>query len=186
MKEEIEKAAEIVRNGGVILYPTDTVWGLGCDPANDKAVEKLIAIKNRPAEKSLIILVPDEALLQRYVKEIPEVCYDLIDYATSPLTIIYPQAQHLSPLIPAEDNSIGIRLTKDEFCVKLMKKLRSGIVSTSANLSNSPTPLSFHEISEEIKHNVDYVVPLTNHKGTTKPSQIIKIGANSEVQIIRK
>lgn len=186
MTDEIQRAFEVVKNGGVILYPTDTVWGLGCDPGNDKAVQKVMDIKNRPEGKSMILLVPNEQLLNRYVKEIPEVCYDLIDFAVEPLTIVYPNAQHMSTLIPAEDNSVGIRITNNEFCQKLMLKLKSGIVSTSANLSGEPTPVSFSQINPIILEKVDYVVDLPQLKGSNKPSQIIKIKANSEIQIIRK
>ncbi|MBD3636877.1 MAG: threonylcarbamoyl-AMP synthase [Crocinitomicaceae bacterium] len=186
MLEEINKATEVIKNGGVILYPTETVWGLGCDPTNDTAIDRILEIKKRPENKSLIILVPSEAILQRYVKNIPEVCYDLIDFADRPLTIVYPDAQHLSEKLTAKDNSIAIRLTKDEFCRKLMQKLKTGIVSTSANISGNPPPVAFHDISEEIKNNVDYIVNLPDRKGTGTPSQIIKIKANSEVEIIRK
>ena len=186
MKGEIEKAVDVIRAGGVVLYPTDTVWGLGCDPTNDKAVEKILDIKNRPEGKSLIILVPSEAILQRYVKEIPNVCYDLIDAADKPLTIVYPNAQHVSNLISAEDNSLGIRLTKNDFCVQLMNKLKSGIVSTSANISGEPTATTLNEVSELIKRKVDYIVNLPEIVGTTVPSQIIKIKINGEFEIIRK
>jgi L-threonylcarbamoyladenylate synthase len=186
MQEEINKAIDVIKKGGVILYPTDTVWGLGCDPKNDSAIEKIFKIKNRKEGKSLILLVPNEALLQRYVKEIPEVCYDLIDYAVEPMTIIYPMAQNMSKLIPANDNSVGIRITKDEFCKQLTQKLKSAIVSTSANVSGEPTPVNFSDLNEDILNNVDYIVNLPAHKGTAKPSQIIKIKGNSEVEIIRK
>lgn len=186
MKEEIEKVAEVVRNGGVILYPTDTVWGLGCDPSNDEAINKILDIKKRPSGKSFILLVPSEALLQRYVKEIPEICYDLLDAATQPLTIVYPGAQYLSKLIPAEDNSVAIRLTKDPFCVQLMNKLKFGLVSTSANFSGEKSPAKLAEVSPEITNQVDYVVNLPQHVGTAVPSQIIKIRQNGEFVIIRK
>lgn len=186
MIQEIEKAAEVIRNGGVILYPTDTVWGLGCDPKNDEAVQKIQEIKNRPENKSMILLVPNEQILNRYVKEIPTVCYDLLDYATEPLTIIYPGAQNMSKFIPANDNSIGIRIPENDFCIKLMLKLKTGIVSTSANLSGNPPASSFEDMDPEIIKRVDYVVNLPQMKGTSKPSQIIKIKQNSEVEIIRK
>lgn len=186
MKSEVEKAVKIIQDGGVILYPTDTVWGLGCDPNNQAAIERIIEIKKRDQHKSFIILVPSEAILQRYVKEIPEVCYDLIDFADKPLTIVYPNAQHLSKLLCADDNSIAIRLTKDAFCKELMLKLKSGMVSTSANISGDKAPVELKDISSSISKAVDYIVNLPGHKGTKVPSQIIKIGANGEVQIIRK
>lgn len=186
MKDEIVNAAKVVKEGGVILYPTDTIWGLGCDPTNDEAINKLLQIKNRTAAKSLVVLVHTEALLQRYVKEIPEVCYDLLDFSDKPLTIVYPSAQHVSALVAGEDNSIAIRLTKDEFCVQLITRLKSGIISTSANMSGKDAPMNLKEVSEEVKKSVDYVVNLPGRLGTSKPSQIIKIKQNSEVEIIRK
>ncbi|WP_027420490.1 L-threonylcarbamoyladenylate synthase [Crocinitomix catalasitica] len=186
MKEVIEKAAEIIQSGGVILYPTDTIWGLGCDPRNEKAVQKICEIKKRTADKSLIVLVPNEALLQRYVKEIPEVCYDLIDFATEPLTIVYPKGQFVAPQVLGPDGSIAIRLTKNDFCKKLMFKTKSGLISTSANISNVRYPGDFENLSDDIKNNVDYIVNLPLENKNFKPSQIIKIGSNGEVAIIRK
>lgn len=186
MKDEIIKAAQVVKDGGVILYPTDTIWGLGCDPTNDTAINKLMQIKNRSASKSLVVLVHNESLLKRYAKEIPEVCYDLLDFADKPLTIVYPNAQHVSTAVSAEDNSIAIRLTKDEFCAQLITRLKAGIISTSANSSGEEAPNSFEEVSEEVKNSVDYVVNLPSRLGTSKPSQIIKIKQNSEVEIIRE
>ena len=186
MKEEVEKAANIIQNGGLILYPTDTVWGLGCDPTNDKAIEKLFKLKQRSESKSCIILVNSERLLGRYVKEIPDVCYDLIDCSTQPLTIIYPKAQYLSSKIMAEDGSIGIRMVTDGFCNQLIMKTKAGVVSTSANVSGTGTPTGFEDIDPKIKEGVDYIVNLPNHPVTSKPSQIIKISEKSEVTIIRK
>jgi L-threonylcarbamoyladenylate synthase len=186
VKEEIEKASEVIKAGGVILYPTDTIWGLGCDPNNEKAVKKLIEIKKRDPKKSLIVIVPNEALLQRYVKTIPDVCYDLMDFATSPLTIVYPQGQFVAPQVLADDGSIAIRLTKNEFCQKLMLKCKSGIVSTSANISNEAYQGDIQKLSPEIKDNVDYIVNLPLENNNANPSQIIKIGVDGEVTIIRK
>lgn len=186
MKEEIEKAVEVIRNGGVILYPTDTIWGLGCDPKNEEAIQKIMDLKQRPPGKSLIVLVNNEGLLQRYVKDIPEVCYDLIDYSARPLTIVYPNGQYVSNQILAEDKSIAIRITKDNFCSQLINKLKFGLVSTSANISNQSFDGSFENIPESIKNGVDYIVnlPLANKSG--QASQIIKISEKSEVTIIRK
>lgn len=186
MKEEIAKAKEIIQKGGIILYPTDTIWGIGCDPSNESAIEKIYALKERADNKSCIILVNSERLLSRYVKEIPDVCYDLVDLAVSPLTVIYPRAQYISKKIMAEDGSIGIRMVKDEFCSGLITALKSGIVSTSANRSGQPSPIGFKDIDDQIKNGVDYIVNLPNYQGTSKPSQIIKISEKSEVQIIRK
>lgn len=186
VKTQINKALEVLKEGGVILYPTDTIWGLGCDPKNESAIKKIKAIKKRSEGKNFIILVDSERLLNRYVKEIPEVCYDLIDYANRPLTIVYPQGQHVSKLVMAEDNSIAIRLTKNEFCKKLIQQFKSGIVSTSANISGQDSPKKFSDIPEDILKQVDYVVDLPLSNPNTEPSQIIKISHKSEVTIIRK
>lgn len=184
--EEIEKCVEVIRSGGVILYPTDTIWGLGCDPSNEAAIEKINQIKNRPAHKSYVMLVGEERQLNQYVPEIADVCFDLIDFAEKPTTIIYDNAKNVSPLITAEDGSLGIRIAKDEFCQKLCRKLKSGIVSTSANKSGMPSPKSYQDIDEEIKKSVDYIVNLRQDEKMTKPSTIIKVGAKGEVKIIRK
>ena len=184
--EEIEKAASIIRQGGIILYPTDTIWGLGCDPKNDAAVEKIIQLKKRDENKSLIVLVNAEQLLNQYVSIIPEICYDLVDLADGPLTIIYPQGKGVSKAILGDDGSIAIRMTKHDFCFKLMQKLRSGLVSTSANFSGQPAPKKFSDISKDIINGVDYVVNLQHDQPASKPSQIIKVGAKGEIKIIRK
>ena len=186
VEEEINKAKEVIDAGGVILYPTDTIWGLGCDPKNDDAIQKIIDIKKRSEAKHFIILVNSEQLLSRYVKEIPSVCFDLIDFASKPLTIIYPKGQYVSDKILGEDGSIGVRIVNTPFCKKLMERLKSGIVSTSANISGEPHPKSFEEISKEIKNNVDYIVNLPQKNQSDQASQIIKIGLNGEVKIIRK
>lgn len=186
MKFEIEKAAEFIQKGGVILYPTDTVWGLGCDPNNEEALAKISTIKKRTDSKSFILLVNNESLLSRYVKEIPDVCYDLIDCADAPLTIVYPNGQYVSNKVIAEDGSIAIRLTKDEFCKGLITKVKSAIVSTSANLSGQKATSNLDDIDEEIKNAVDFIVNIDSKPSSSKPSQIIKISANSEIEIIRK
>lgn len=186
MENEIKKAIEVLNAGGVILYPTDTIWGLGCDPNNDDAIKKINAIKNRPEGKHFIILVDSERLLNRYVKTIPEVCYDLLDYANKPLTIIYPNGQYLSPLVLGDDKSIGIRMVKEGFSNELIRRFKKGLVSTSANVSGEKSPTNFEDISDVIKNSVDYVVNLPTLKSSGSPSQIIKIGENSEVTIIRK
>ncbi|MFT5819987.1 MAG: L-threonylcarbamoyladenylate synthase [Crocinitomix sp.] len=186
MKEEVQKALEVIRNGGVILYPTDTIWGLGCDPNNEAALEKLMNIKKRSSNKSLIILVNNEGLLQRYVKEIPDVCYDLIDYSERPLTIVYPNGQYVSEKVLGPNKSIAIRVTKDAFCIQLIQKLKHGLVSTSANISNESYQNDIDKLPADIKNNVDYIVNLPLKNDKQPPSQIIRIGADSEVTIIRK
>jgi L-threonylcarbamoyladenylate synthase len=187
VKEEVDKAAKVIQAGGVLLYPTDTIYGLGCDPSNEEAVERIMKIKQRSLNKSFILLVDNEARLKRYAKVIPEVCYDLIDYADRPLTIVYPDGQHVSKQVLAEDGSIAIRLTNDPFCVALMRAAKCGLVSTSANISNQAyTGASLDDMPESIKGEVDYIVDLPLNNPNAKPSQIIKIGVDSQVSIIRK
>ena len=186
MKDQIEAAVKVIREGGVILYPTDTVWGLGCDPNNSTAVQKINEIKSRPENKSFILLVNSEMLLSRYAKIIPEVCYDLIDYANRPLTIVYPKGQYVSDKILADDGSIAIRLIKHDFCEQLITKLKHGLVSTSANISGQPFPKTFAEVDDSIKSGVDLIVDQRFEVKQVSPSQIIKIGENGEIHIIRK
>lgn len=186
MHDQLEKAAGVIRDGGVILYPTDTIWGLGCDPANEAAVEKIIGIKKRSEAMSFIVLVGSEQQLNQYVEQIPEICYDLIDLAENPLTIIYPKGKKVAKKVLADDGSIAVRMTKNEFCVKLMQRTKTGLVSTSANISGQPFPTGFADISPAILNAVDYVVNLPGNPGPSKPSQIIKVGLKGEVKIIRK
>jgi L-threonylcarbamoyladenylate synthase len=183
---EFKEIIDGLKNGKTILYPTDTIWGLGCDATNDMACQELLKIKNRPEEKSFIILVDGFPMLQRYIADFPEVCYDLADLAVKPLTIIYPDAKGLADTVLASDKSVGIRITKDPLCLKLIRGLRKPIVSTSANLSNTPSPKSFKEIDEQIKSNVDIIIEERISEIMTTPSQIIKIGKSGDVQIIRK
>jgi len=186
MDESIEKAVETLKNGGNILYPTDTIWGLGCDATNDEACEKLINLKNRGAEKSFIVMMDSVQMLERYTTDFPDVCYDLIDTATRPLTIIYPSVRMLCDHVKAADGSVGIRVTNDELCKKIIRKFGKPIVSTSANFSGEPSPTCFDDISEELKEKMDYIV-LEKLKNVCKtPSQVIKIGLDASVKIIRK
>lgn len=186
MKSEIEKATTTIKNGGIILYPTDTIWGLGCDPNNEDAIDKLLHLKRRAPGKSFILLVHDESLLKRYVKEIPPICYDLIDHSEKPLTIIYPQGQYVSKHVLGEDGSIAIRITKDPFCAQLTKALKHGLVSTSANISDQPYSNDIRNLPSSIRENVDYIVNLPLKNSNASPSQIIKIGLDGEINIIRK
>lgn len=195
-KAIIDNAVNVLRNGGVILYPTDTVWGIGCDACNEEAVEKVFRIKHRSGAKSLIVLASDLDMVAKYVKEIPSVAIDLVEVNDAPMTIIYPGAQYLAPNVVAEDGSVGIRIplamsdSAEEdggaFCRELVRRLRKPLVSTSANVSGEPSPLSFNDISEEILSAVDYVVPRNFGKTATgRASQIIKLGLKGEVEIIR-
>ena len=183
---DTREIVETLKSGGTILYPTDTVWGIGCDATNDEACKKILEIKKRPDHKSFILLVDNFAMLERYIADFQEVCYDLVDLATQPLTIIYPNAKGLAPSILAEDGSVGIRITEDPTCLKLIRGLKKPLVSTSANLSGEPNVSYFEEISEEIKSNVDVIVKLNLEKKMSRPSQIIKIGLNGSVDILRK
>ena len=176
---------EVLLNGGTILYPTDTVWGVGCDATNEEACQKILKLKKRPEDKSFIVLVDSIQMLEKYTVSFPEVCYDLIDYAVRPLTIIYPNAKGLAPSVLAKDGSVGIRVTQDPFCIKLIRTLKRPIVSTSANISGEKTPILFEQISQVIKEGVDLVVP-AQVKTNAQPSQIIKIGEDSSIKIIRE
>ncbi len=185
--EEIKKAVEVMRNGGVILYPTDTIWGIGCDATNEEAVKKVYEIKKRADSKALICLVDSEAKIDFYVKDVPPVAWDLIELSTKPLTVIYDGARNLAPNLLAEDGSVGIRVTNEEFSKQLCFRFRKAVVSTSANISGEPSPKSFTDISDEIKNAVDYIVGVRqNEKGGAKPSSIIKLGAGGVVQVIRE
>lgn len=186
MLEEINRTITVLKKGGVILYPTDTVWGLGCDATNEKAVEKIYQIKERNQSKSMIVLVNGDAMLNKYIKDVPELAWDIIDLATRPTTIIYPNAKLIAKNAIAEDNSIAIRMISEGFCNQLISKFNKPIISTSANISNSPTPINFDDISNQIKNNVDYIVNKQFDDGNRKPSSIIKLDINNTVKIIRK
>lgn len=186
MKTEIENALTVLKRGGVILYPTDTVWGIGCDGTNPEAVEKVFKLKNRSDKKSLICLVSDFKMLNEYVEDVPEVAYDILKYALKPTTIIYDDPIRIAENLIAEDNSLAIRVTKDDFCNNLIKRFRRPLVSTSANVSGSPTPQSYAEIDPLILNGVDYIVNLHRDKKSEKPSAIIKLKNDGSVKVIRK
>lgn len=187
LQDEIKKAIEVLKAGGVILYPTDTVWGIGCDATNPEAVKKVYDIKKREDSKALICLVDSDVRLQRYVRNVADVTWDLIEYADKPLTIIYDNAFGLAENLLAEDGSVGIRITKEEFSKELCFRFQKAIVSTSANISGESTAETFDEISEEIKNAVDYVVKYNRQcREKHKPSSIIKMKDNGEFTIIRK
>lgn len=182
----IAEALEVLKRGGVILYPTDTVWGIGCDATNEAAVARVFEIKRRSEAKSLVLLACDLDMVAKHIKEIPNIAIDLVEVNDAPMTIIYPGAQYLAPNVVAEDGSVGIRIPLNDFCVKLVRKLRRPLVSTSANISGEETPSCFAEISPEIVSAVDYVVPAALERDSTgRASQIIKLGLRGEVKIIR-
>lgn len=186
-REDVRRAAEVLRRGGVILYPTDTVWGIGCDARSDEAVRHVFEIKHRADSKALITLVDSLAMLDRTVAEVPEVAEQLIEVAVDPVTIVYDRGSGVSPLLLAADGSIGVRLTREEVSAALCHALGAPLVSTSANVSGAPTPMCFAEISPEIIEAVDYVC--TSRRGEsphTKPSTVIKISAGGVFKILRK
>lgn len=187
LNDQIRQALAVLKDGGVILYPTDTVWGLGCDATNEQAVEKINAIKGRSSDKSFIILLDTDAKLQSYVTEIPEVAYDLIEYTENPLTIIFSGAKNLAKNVINADGSVGIRVVKHDFCEQLIHRFRKPITSTSANLSGEPTPKTFDEISDEIKEAVDYVVDWEQDLNVDKkPSTIMKLAPGGQFSFIRR
>lgn len=187
MKQDIDKALEVLRNGGVILYPTDTIWGLGCDATNPDAVKRIYEIKQRSDQKSLLVLLDNEGKIPSYVKEIPDVAWDLIDLSEKPLTIIYSDAKNLASNLIAEDGSIGIRIPKDDFCKRLIQRFKKPLVSTSANISGEPSPANFNEINEKLFDLVDYVVEWRQDDYTkAQASSIIKLKSNGEITIIRE
>lgn len=186
MIEELKKAQEVLYKGGLILYPTDTIWGIGCDATNEDAVKRVYELKKRVDSKAMLVLVDNPAKLQFYVREVPEVAWDLVELAEKPLTIIYPGARNLANNLLAEDGSIGIRLTKEAFSRSLCERFRKAIVSTSANVSGAPSPKKFSEISSEILSGVDYVVNFRREETSpAAPSSIIKLGLSGQIQIIR-
>ena len=186
MQTEINNALQILKQGGLILYPTDTVWGIGCDATNPEAVKKVYKLKQREDSKALICLVADDRMLKKYVKKIPEVAFNIFDVADNPITIIYDDAQNLAENLIADDKSIAIRIPNNDFCFQLLRRFNGAIVSTSANISGQPTPKSFKEITPEVLKGVDYVVNLHREKICNKPSSIIKLSGNGKVQVIRK
>jgi L-threonylcarbamoyladenylate synthase len=199
MNTEIQKALEVLRNGGVILYPTDTVWGIGCDATNPEAVAKVYAIKKREDSKSLVLLASDMDMICRYVKEVPEMAIQLVEVNDKPMTIIYPGAVageqgNMAPCrhclafnTVAADGTVGIRIPMMDFCQQLVARLGRPLVSTSANISGGPTPKNFAEITDEIQSAVDHIVDPSLEKGATgQSSSIIKVGLDYSIEIIRK
>jgi len=187
MDKEILAATEILQKGGNILYPTDTIWGIGCDATNKEAVSRIYSIKQRRDEKSMLILLDNADKLYDYVKQVPDIAWNLIEVADKPLTLIYPDAQNLAENLIAEDGSIGIRIVKDEFCRKLISRFGKPVVSTSANFSGTPWPPNFRKIDRNILKLVDYVVKFRQKdEARGKPSGIIKLGSGGEVHVIRE
>ena len=184
--EEVKAAVDVLKAGGLILYPTDTVWGIGCDATNEAAVARVFELKQRSDSKSLITLVADADMLGKYVKVIPEVAINLLEVNDKPMTIIYPGAMGLAPNVVAEDGSVGIRIPMHDFCVAVIRRLHRPIVSTSANISGQPAPAYYEDIPLEIIDAVDWVAdPYLEEGSTGEPSQIIQVGLHGEIKILR-
>lgn len=187
MHNDLKKALEVLKNGGVILYPTDTIWGIGCDATKPEAVQRIYKIKKREDSKSMLVLMENPALLERYVDDVPEVAWDLVEVSTTPLTVIYLKAKNLADNLIAADGSVGIRFTKEKFTAQLLQRLRKPLVSTSANISGETAPAIFDEISDEIKDAVDFIVEYRQDDiSVAKPSSIIKLGSGGKIDILRK
>ena len=186
LNQEIQNAYEIIQQGGIILYPTDTVWGIGCDAINSEAVAKIYKLKQRAETQSMICLMNGEKMMYNVFKEIPEVAWQIIDLSDKPTTLILDNPRNVASNLIASDSTLGIRIVKEPFCFKLMEKMKKPLVSTSANISGQPTPIAFAAISSEIINGVDYVVNLHRDKIGGKPSTIIKLTNDSQVKVIRK
>ena len=186
MQEEILKAYEVIKEGGIILYPTDTVWGIGCDATNAEAVAKIYKLKQRAETQSMIVLMNGEKMMYNVFKDIPEVAWQIMDLSENPTTLVLDGPRNVAPNLIAPDKTLGIRIVKEPFCFKLLERMKKPLVSTSANISGQPTPKSFKEISPEITKGVDYVVNLHKDKIAGKPSTIIKLTNDSQVKVIRK
>ena len=186
INQEIQKAYEVIQKGGIILYPTDTVWGIGCDATNPEAVAKIYKLKQRAETQSMIVLMNGEKMIYNVFKDIPEVAWQIIDLSEDPITLVLDKPRNVAANLIAPDQTLGIRVVKEPFCFKLIEKMKKPLVSTSANISGQPTPKSFKEISPEIIKGVDYVVNLHREKIAGKPSTIIKLTNDSQVKVIRK
>lgn len=185
-EDDLKQAAATVLAGGLILYPTDTVWGIGCDATRSDAVRRVFELKRRADSKALITLLGDDAHLHRYVDEVPEVAWQLIEYTTRPLTIVYDRGRNLAPELLASDGSVGIRITREPFSAALCRRIRRPLVSTSANISGQPSPSCFARISQEIVSGVDYAVNYRrDDTRTAQPSCVMRLSADGLFSIIR-
>ena len=186
MTEEINNAIEVLAAGGLILYPTDTIWGIGCDATNEKAVQKVYKLKQREDSKALICMVANDGMLERYITKVPDLAYDIMDLSTKPTTIIYDEPKGLAKNLVAQDNTLAVRVASDKFCQYLINKFKKPLVSTSANISGESTPQNFEQISQPILKGVDYVVNLQQDNQKGNPSAIIKLSNDGTVKVIRK
>ena len=186
LNEDIQKACKVLNDGGLILYPTDTIWGIGCDATNEEAVRRVYELKRRDDSKAMLVLLDDVGRLLSYV-DMPDVAYDLLEVADKPMTIIYPGAKNMARNLIAEDGTIGIRVTREAFSRGLVARFRRPVVSTSANISGTPAPRCFADISDVVKNGVDYIVDYRREETSNPaPSSVIKLGLGGEIQIIRK
>ena len=187
MNDDLKKACEVLRKGGVILYPTDTIWGIGCDATNEEAVKRVYEIKRRSDSKSMLMLLNSPNLLPLFIDDLPEIAFDLINNSDKPLTIIYSGAKNLANNLITPDGTVGIRITEEEFSQNLCRQFGKPVVSTSANFSGEPPPANFSEINSEILRLVDYVVNYrSNEVQKSKPSSIIRLEKNGTIKIIRE
>ncbi len=187
LEQEIKNTVEVLKKGGIILYPSDTIWGIGCDATNPDAVAKIYEIKQREDSKSMLVLIDKAGRIPSYVSEMPDLAWDLVELSEKPLTIIYPNGKNLAKNLLAPDGSIGIRVVNHEFCSKLISRFGRPIVSTSANISGKISPKSFYDIDKEIKSKIDHIVSEEfDHPVSDKPSSIIMLGINGEIKIIRE
>ncbi|PWK77752.1 L-threonylcarbamoyladenylate synthase [Mucilaginibacter oryzae] len=188
LKDEVAKALKVVQEGGIILYPTDTIWGIGCDATNTEAIQKIYRLKQRDEAKSMIILLDTENKLESYIAEVNPLAYDLIEYAENPLTLVMPGAKNISSAVIAADGSVGIRIVKNmPFCQQLIQRLRKPLVSTSANISGKASPQYFSQVDQEIIDGVDYVVDLEQHSKEIKtPSTIMRLAPDGKFEFLRR
>ena len=189
MTEEINKAAEALKNGKVILYPTDTFWSIGCDVRNAAAVDKIHQLKKREPLQPFVVLINDIGQLHDYVQKVPDIAWDIVEFAERPLTVIYPKGKNVAPGLLGSDGDIAVQLTRDEFCKKLINRLGRGLVFTSANLHKQPKPVTLQEIDASIKNGVDYMVNSDNLPKpvkSPKPATIFRLELNGQITFIRK
>lgn len=186
MQNDISESLINIKNGKIILHKTDTIWGLACDASNENAVNKLKEIKDRPDDKAFILLISDISQLSIYVEKVPDIAWDLVEFAENPLTVIYPKGKNVPKTTLADDGSIAIRLVKSGSCKELIYRFGKAIVSTSANISGEKSPRNFNEISEKIKQSVDYIEHCNLPETEMKPSTIVKLGLNGDFSFIRK
>ena len=185
MNDQIINAFETIQRGGLILYPTDTIWGIGCDATNADAVAKIYALKRRVESKSMIVLMNGDKMMHHVFRDIPEVAWQILDLAEKPTTLVLDNPRNVAANLIADDRSLGVRIIKEPFCFKLLERMKKPLVSTSANISGAPSPKNFREISPEILNGVDYVVNLHHDKPCGNPSAIIKLTTDLQVKVIR-